>query len=265
MKKLTHGLGVLAIGISSAAAFSGCSSTTDPGTTPTTTAGTGGVGATAGAGGTPGASGTVGTSGASGATTTAGATGVGGGTQLVGSAAYTALSGADALPGAPAPGAWTTSICSTCHGANGEGVPPIGPEIRHVPAAYGTWVVRHGRPLPSAMVAFPQTSADPTVAAITDAELTSVLAWLDSLPKPTTGQGLYKDFCGNCHGPVNPTGGAVPVSIKGKPISDIVQKVRMGNGTDQSMRTMYMPPEDTTALTDAELQLIEQFLGATPG
>jgi len=257
MKKLTHGLGVVAIGIISAAAFSGCSSTPSP--TPVATAGTGTTGGSVGTGGT----GAVAMGGSSGAST-AGMTGVGGGIQLTGVPAYTELSGPDAPAGAAAPSGWTTGTCSSCHGMNGEGQPQIGPEIRHVPHDYAVWVVRHGRPAPSLMVAFPQTSADPAVSAISDADLEAVITWLDGLPKPTTGQGLYKDFCGNCHGPVNPTGGAVPISIQGKPSSDIDTKVRMGFGTDESMRNLYMPPETMTSLTDPELLLIKQFVMATP-
>ena len=263
MKKLTHGLGVVAIGIISATAFSGCSSTPSP--TPPATGGTGTTGGTVGTGGTGGLA-TGGSSGAS----AAGTTGVGGGVQLMPTASYTLLTGADAAAGpAAAPAAWDASQCSTCHGPHGEGT-IVGPEIRHTPTAYATWVVRHGRPYPppgmTVMIAFPQTTTDPlNMPAISDADLTAVLAWLDGQPKPTTGQGLYKDFCGNCHGPSSPTGGIIPISIQGKPMSDIDTKVRAGFGTDQSMRNLYMPSEDTTALTDAELLLIKQFVGATPG
>jgi mono/diheme cytochrome c family protein len=234
--KSTQWMGVCAIALSSAAALS-CSSPVDPG--PMNTAGT-----NAGGGG-----------------------GGGTGTQLTGAAAYTVLTGADAMPGAmAAPAAWGAKGCSTCHGANGEGVligtMPFGPEVRHTPATYATWVVRHGR-TGSAMVAFPEVPA-PMQTDITAADLTSILTWLASQPKPTTGQGLYKDFCGNCHGPNAATGGVVPVSIVAKKMTEITQRVRMGEGADPSMRNGYMPAEDAASLTDAELMLISQYLMATP-
>ena len=236
MKKLTQLLGVFATGLISATTVSGCSSTPDAPAT-MSTAGTGGAG-------------------------TAGSTGAGGGTQLTGTAAYTVLTNGEFMAGAtPAPAGWTSGGCVTCHGANGEGT-VIGPEIRHVPAAYATWVVRHGRPAPSATVAFPMAPAKPTDLAINDADLAAVITWLDGQPKPTTGVGLYRDFCGNCHGPMNASGGAVPISIIGKMATQITQKVRMGEGTDPAMRNGFMPPEDMTALTDAELGLIQAYLMA---
>jgi mono/diheme cytochrome c family protein len=239
MKKSIQWMGVCAIAISSAAALSGCSSTPDP--APMNTAGT-----------------------------SAGGSGAGGqsGTQLTGAAAYTVLTGADAMPGAmAAPAAWGAKGCSTCHGPNGEGVligtTPFGPEIRHTPTAYATWVVRHGRPSPSPMIAFPEAPA-PMMTDISAADLTSILTWLGGQPKPMTGQGLYKDFCGNCHGPNAATGGVVPVSIVGKKMTDILQKVRTGEGADPGMRNGYMPAEDMAALSDAEVTLISQYLMATP-
>ncbi len=238
MKKLTQLLGVFTTGLISAATLAGCASTPDASTM--TTAGAGGMAA-------------------------GGTTGAGGGMQLTGAAAYTLLKGADATPSAtPAPAGWMTGGCYVCHGANGEGVASIGPEIRHVPAAYANWVVRHGRPAPSLMVAFPLVAPNPQTLAINDADLMAVVAWLDGQPKPTTGDGLYRDFCGNCHGPTTASGGAVPVSIIGKMATEISQKVRMGEGTDPAMRNGFMPPEDMAALTEPELDMIKAYLMAKP-
>jgi mono/diheme cytochrome c family protein len=36
----------------------------------------------------------------------------------------------------------------------------------------------------------------------------------------------------------------------------------MGNGTDPTKRAEYMPAFDTTLLTDADLALIETYLGS---
>jgi len=238
MKKLTHGLGVLAIGIISVTTFSGCSSTPDP---------------AAGTGGTPSTGGTSGVAGAQ------------PGVQINPPMSYVVLSGADAAPNPmPAPAAWVSATCSTCHQANGEGFASLAPEVRHTPVSYATWVVRHGRVfngVQTSMVAFPTTTTDPVkMPAISDADLTAVLAWLDSMPKPTTPKGLYLDYCGNCHGPTDGTGGIVPVKITNETIMAVNQKVRVGEGMDPSMRNGFMPPEDMTALTDAELGMIQQYI-----
>jgi len=58
------------------------------------------------------------------------------------------------------------------------------------------------------------------------------------------------------------TGGIQPVKVTGETIMAVNQKVRVGEGMDITMRNAFMPPEDATALTDAELALIEQFIGA---
>ncbi len=237
MKKSSHWVGVCAIAIVSASALSGCSSDPDPG--PMNTAGSGTAGGSGGSGGGP--------------------TGI----QLSGPSAYTILSGADAAPGATAaPAAWMGKGCSACHGANAEGVNLIGPEVRHTPTTYGTWVVRNGRP-PFIMAAFPEAPA-PMKTDISAADLTGILTWLQSLPKPTTGEGLYKNFCGNCHGPKMGTGGIVPISVIGKKQVDVSQAIRLGEGTDPSMRGTYMPAHDAALLTDAEIVLINQFIGAVP-
>ncbi len=241
MKKSSQWVGVLAIGIVSASSLAGCSADPSPG--PVGTAGAGTAGSPSG-GGSGGAAG--------------GARGI----QLSGPAAYTILSGPDAAPGAAAPAAWVGKGCSACHGPNGEGVNQIGPEIRHTPTTYGTWVVRNGR-APFIMASFPEV---PTAMKtdISAADLSAVLTWLQSLPKPTTGEGLYKNFCGNCHGPKMGTGGIVPISVVGKKQLDVSQTIRLGEGTDPSMRGTYMPAQDVASLTDAEIALINQFIMAVP-
>ena len=246
MKKSTHVAGVIAIGIVSVTAFSGCSSTPDP-------MNTGGAPSTGGTG----TAGTVGTAGTGGGPQL--------GVQVQPPGSYILLSATDAVAGpTPAPAAWASAGCNVCHGTVGQGVMSLAPEIRHVPAAYAQQVVRKGRffnGVQTGMVAFPMTSADPTVLPITDADLTAVISWLDGQPKPTTGQGLFLDFCGNCHGK-DGTGGIQPVKVTGETIVAVNQKVRVGEGMDITMRNAFMPPEDATALTDAELALIEQFIGA---
>jgi len=235
--KRAYWAGFAVSGLMTIGALSGCSGDPDPGNT-NGTAGT----ATAGTG-----------------SGTAGGTGTGGGAPLTGTqlqppASYTVLSSAEAPPSTtPAPAKYGSLVCSSCHGANGEGG-LSGPEIRHVSADYAKWIVRNGRANTS-MVAF-------DAASLTDAELTEIIAWLDAQPRPTTPQGLYRDFCGNCHGPMTPSGGAVPVSAQSLPTATVTTTVRSGEGTDPSMRNAYMPKFDATALTDAELAQINTFLGS---
>lgn len=247
MKRL-HWAGIVTT-VAVLAGLGGCS---DP--APGNTGGSSGSGAN-----TAGTTGTTGGTGSS----TGGTSGTQPATQLSGAAAFTILSATDAPAGtAPAPAKFgaTGAGCSVCHGNNGEGVDLLGPEIRHIDPTYGTWVVRHGRS-GSAMVAFPVTASTPS-ASLSDAELADIMTWLGGLPKPTTPQGLYKDFCGNCHGPTNPTGGAVAVNVSGLTVADVNMFVRDGEGTDPSMRTAYMPKFSTTALTDAELAQIQTFIMA---
>jgi mono/diheme cytochrome c family protein len=158
----------------------------------------------------------------------------------------------------PAAAAYTAAGCSACHGANAEGT-TIGPENRFTPKDYAVAVVRNGRMnpngAPSAMIAFAQGT-------LSDADLDAINVWQNSFPKPATGQGIYKAMCGNCHGPTTPTGGSAPISIQGKSKMDVQMYVRNGNGTDVTKRAEYMPKFDTTLLTDADLALIEGYLGS---
>jgi mono/diheme cytochrome c family protein len=74
---------------------------------------------------------------------------------------------------------------------------------------------------------------------------------------------MYQDFCGNCHGPVDPVGGAVPINIKGLPAATVNAAVRSGFAvSDPSKRDAYMPAFDTTLLTDTDLALIRTYIGS---
>jgi mono/diheme cytochrome c family protein len=96
---------------------------------------------------------------------------------------------------------------------------------------------------------------------LADTDLNAIVAWLSGLPKPTSGAELYRDFCGNCHGPAG-GGGSVPVAVAGLPSAELVQKVRAGAGTDPALRGQYMPPASALELTDAELASIATFLAS---
>jgi ubiquinol-cytochrome c reductase cytochrome c subunit len=166
----------------------------------------------------------------------------------------------DAVPFVPdgdtgAPPAFT--ICAACHGPDGAGT-KLGPELLHPRRDQATWVVRNGREgrgFPGPMAAYPS-------ATISDQQLTEILDWLSSPPRPSDGRGLYLDFCGNCHG-ADGRGGVVGQIAAGKSIATIVTKVRTGHGGQAyAVRTAYMPKFTTDDLSDVELQAIESFLGA---
>jgi mono/diheme cytochrome c family protein len=258
MKKM-HWTGIVATSLISMSTLAGCSGDDAPpvnGTGGTGTAGTGTAGT-----GTAG-TGTAGTAGTSTGGTGAGGTGSNMGVQLTGTNAFTLLTAAEAPAGTAAPDVYNgaTTFCGLCHGMNGEGTNGLAPEIRHTPADYFKGVVRAGRK--------DHTGKDTGMTAygadkITDADLDSVAAWLNGLPKPTTGEGLYRSMCGNCHGPMTPTGGGSPIKIQGASIANVDKFVRMGgSGTDVNDRLKYMPKYDATLLTNEELNLIKTFIGA---
>lgn len=186
-----------------------------------------------------------------------GGAGKGGGANAGGAGAPAGGSGGG---GAMDPEAFYTTTCSPCHGTRGEGKAMLGPEIQHPVRDFATWVVRNGR------MGHPDfkssVMAGYTEAALPKATLDGIFDWLSTpaLPKPTTGEALFKDFCANCHG-ADGSGGASGEGITNAPKSEIQEKVREGNGgTQYSKRTGYMPKWSTTELTDAELGLIYDHL-----
>ncbi|HYJ07459.1 MAG TPA: c-type cytochrome [Polyangiaceae bacterium] len=181
------------------------------------------------------------------------AAGAGGGSGKLDRTKFIILSGPSAALGAtPAPASYTKN-CINCHANAGQGVTGLAPEIRHAPLTYFNYVTRAGRD-GSLMVPFP-------VSTVSDADMSAIHTWLAGLPKPTTGDQLYLDYCGNCHGP-DALGSVIPLGVRGGKKADTTQLVRMGHGTDPSIRGQYMPAQGTEQLSDAELGLIADFLGA---
>lgn len=146
--------------------------------------------------------------------------------------------------------------CATCHGAEGEGTMD-GPQLRYEADAYSRWVVRNGR----ANSAYPMDMAAYT--AMSDAQLNEMFDWLGSFPHPTTGEGLYDRYCANCHGP-NAHGGPTGKDLAGEDRGD--EDIRRGKGgTNYGSRRTYMPGWSTSQLSDAEVQLINDFITSLPG
>lgn len=147
-------------------------------------------------------------------------------------------------------------LCSPCHGPSGEGS-ALGYELQHPVREFSTWVVRNGRPGDefenSAMAAYATTS-------ISDASLEEIWDYLDAFPQPTTGEGLYLDYCRNCHGD-DAGGGVVNKDISDKDFADAEERVREGAGlADPGARTLYMPAFGTDVLSDSELQMLMDYV-----
>jgi mono/diheme cytochrome c family protein len=155
-----------------------------------------------------------------------------------------------------------TAACATCHGERGVGVEMKGPEIQHPVRDFSTWVVRNGR---SGHPSFPDSKMEAyPVAAIPDATLSAIFDALSTpaLPKPTTGEALYKDYCANCHGATG-TGGTANHPAKGQPLQKAMEMTRQGHQlTKFSTRTAYMPKWSTTELSDAEIKSIVDYLNS---
>ena len=147
-------------------------------------------------------------------------------------------------------------MCAVCHGEDALGT-AAGYELRHPVREHSTWVLRNGRPglefENSAMVAF-DTDVVP------DELLEEVWDYLDAFPQPETGEGLYHDYCGNCHGP-EADGGSVDQDVTHADRDEIWETVRDGKHTSElGERHEYMPAFDETVLTDDEIDLIVDFV-----
>jgi len=176
-----------------------------------------------------------------------------------------AACGADYMAGDPAPGTGSDApidlyrdSCASCHGADGEGTADA-PQIREPVHAYATYVIRAGR---ASEMGYAQ--AMPAFATDDLPELEPIFAFLDRAPRPTDGHGLYRRFCGNCHG-ADASGGRVGESAK-EDRGEIVEKVREGkDGSNFGARKKYMPAWTAAQLTDIEVDAIAAYLSTLPG
>ncbi len=150
-------------------------------------------------------------------------------------------------------------LCSPCHGPQGEGVAMLGYELQHPVREFSTWVARNGRPgdefASSSMSAY-------STAVVSDVQLEEIWDYLDSFPQPTTGEGLFLDYCRNCHG-VDARGGVVNKDISDQSYLDVLERVRDGAATgDPGARTLYMHGYGTDEVSDAEVQLIVDYIAS---
>jgi mono/diheme cytochrome c family protein len=162
-------------------------------------------------------------------------------------------SGGDAVPYSPIAGFGT---CVVCHGPEGQGVPMMGPEIQHPVVDFSTWVVRNGRTHPGYLL--PMLKYPPET--LSDAQLQGIFTFLAARPKPTTGEGLYKDYCANCHG-ADAKGGVTMRPIDTEPVNVFLTDTRAGHHPGEfSNRREYMPKWTPAELSDAELRLIFTYV-----
>lgn len=172
-------------------------------------------------------------------------------------------SGADSTAGPPDVSGeeFYISVCAPCHGQSGEGT-AIGYELQHPVRDYSTWVVRNGRPpgnpeLPGSVMTAYATDT------LGEATLEEIWDYLDTFPQPTTGEALYLDYCGNCHGE-DALGGITGVALlTPAAMLEIVDKVREGENVGlYDMRAESMPAFSQSRLSDAEVQLIADHLAS---
>lgn len=148
------------------------------------------------------------------------------------------------------------SVCAVCHGDEGTGT-DVAPEIQHPPPDYFEWVVRNGLEgaYDSPMLAFSEAS-------LSDAQIDRILEYLTELPQPTTDEGLYFDYCANCHGD-DARGGVANKKIAGK--DEFLEVLRQGKGgANYQARTRYMPSWQSSELDDALVSRLEGYVGELP-
>jgi mono/diheme cytochrome c family protein len=148
------------------------------------------------------------------------------------------------------------AVCATCHGSTGEGTDK-GYELRHPARGYSTFVVRNGRP----GVEFPMSEMSAyDTSLLSVQQLEEIWDFLSDMPQPTTGEGLFLDYCANCHG-ADALGGVVDEDVDDEAFIDILEQVREGNGdNDYAVRLEYMPSRTNAELSDSQLLLIADYL-----
>jgi mono/diheme cytochrome c family protein len=92
-----------------------------------------------------------------------------------------------------------------------------------------------------------------------ESEVADVLSYLDTFAQPTTGKGLFLDYCGNCHG-ADAKGGTTGHPIMGL-TGGFEEAVRQGRNLHQmGSRASYMPRWKEAELSDAEIGAMADYV-----
>lgn len=149
-----------------------------------------------------------------------------------------------------------TAACASCHGEQAEGT-ERGPQLRFRDAEYFDHVTRHGAPSRGRWASDMDSYAADR---ISDAQLAEMIAWIDSFPNATDGEGLYHQFCANCHGGTGVQGWVEPE------FDGSIYSVSRSGKEDSVANPSYMPGWPASEISDGELQQIQAFIDATfPG
>ncbi len=161
----------------------------------------------------------------------------------------------DTLSSEPPAPALYMAHCASCHGEQGRGKPGEAPEIQHPVKDYATWIIRTGRSHATYLTEMPPF--DEYLAP--ESEVADVLSYLNTFVQPTTGKGLFLDYCGNCHG-ADAKGGTT-----GHPLIGLTgafeEAVRQGRNLNQmGSRTSYMPRWKEVELSDSEIGAMADYV-----
>ncbi len=151
--------------------------------------------------------------------------------------------------------------CASCHGADALGA-ELGPPVAFPAIDYAAWVTRNGRDLllghPVAMDAYSEDS-------LSDRQLCEILTYLQSFEKPENGEELFNVFCSTCHG-FGGDGAGIANESLGRFLSrpsEFFDINRSGHGgSNYGAARQYMPARDSEELTNAEIQLIVDYLSS---
>jgi mono/diheme cytochrome c family protein len=148
--------------------------------------------------------------------------------------------------------------CEACHGltGGGEAKDQGGPNVAHPDRELARWVIRNGRVRPD----YVQNMRVHLPAELPDPVLEEILDYLESVPKPATPQGLFLDYCANCHGE-DAKGGLSKKDLTLADEAKIIASARLGrNPTLVSERERYMPLFTPEKLSDQELGAIAAYI-----
>jgi mono/diheme cytochrome c family protein len=145
-------------------------------------------------------------------------------------------------------------LCVGCHGDVGAGIDTKGMQLRYDDDAFSAYWVRAGRgtnAFDSPMPAYPASM-------ISNQQLDEMFTWIRSEPHPTDGEGLFNQYCANCHG-ADGRGGSSGESIRGSGAFTGVVRQGKNRADGYDRRRSYMSAWTSAQISDAEIQLISAY------